>query len=624
MIDEFAKEYLHDNLRWARSDLVGKLDGLPEYDVRRPLTRTGTNLLGLVKHLTLCEAGYLGAIFDRPYPDPIPTFDDPAFDNRDHLWVTETESRTDILAGYRQACEHADATIEALPIDASDSPLVAPAARQAVQRHGPCRDRDQRGISGTPTSSGSSSTAHSARTPPRSPRRTKPTGSPTGRRSRRPPRPHAPRSAARSPARGEPSEPVVRERGPGGVHARGPVHAAAGVRRGRRRGRGPRCRVSARPSPGTGRKTSSWCSWDVPPLIAPPTRLASRASSSRGPSTRRARMRDAEARGEPLDPGLHPVGEPLAVVVVPDAADAAVARVARRRAGARGCRPTSTRCPPGERVGSVVVIWPASRKGCAGIAPARHLAERLGHLLDGVGDVDGARRRTAGAVAHGTGPLSAQSTLTVPGSSWKRRIARDGPRGQVLLGDQAAVEVGARPRRPAPRAGAANRSPSAVRTPVARPRLDLDPGHLGVAADLAAAGLEPVGQRLRSAGRRRPRAPGSRRSARASSSGCPSGPSPGASSGMSACPALPASSSRGASPPNRCRPRSAAGVSSVLTKPRPPTDRQPGQRAEAGADRRERREQRADELVADPVPRRAQLQPRLAVAGVLLLEQPRR
>ncbi len=119
MIDEFAKEYLHDNLRWARSDLVGKLDGLPEYDVRRPLTRTGTNLLGLVKHLTLCEARYLRAIFDRPYPDPIPTFDDPGFDNRDHLQVTETESRTDILAGYRRACEHEDTTIEALPIDAT-------------------------------------------------------------------------------------------------------------------------------------------------------------------------------------------------------------------------------------------------------------------------------------------------------------------------------------------------------------------------------------------------------------------------------------------------------------------------------------------------------------------------
>jgi hypothetical protein len=118
MIDEFAKEYLHDNLRWARTDLLGKLDGLAEYDVRRPLTRTGTNLLGLVKHLTLCEARYFGAIFDRPYPHPVPTFDDPGFDNRDHLWVTEHESRTDVVTGYQRACAHADATIGELPIDA--------------------------------------------------------------------------------------------------------------------------------------------------------------------------------------------------------------------------------------------------------------------------------------------------------------------------------------------------------------------------------------------------------------------------------------------------------------------------------------------------------------------------
>jgi hypothetical protein len=118
MIDEFAKDYLHGTLRWARADLLGKLDGLSEYDVRRPLTRTGTNLLGLVKHLTLSEARYFGTIFDRPYPEPIPTFDDPGFDNRDHLWVTEHESRADVLDAYRRACDHADATIAALPVDA--------------------------------------------------------------------------------------------------------------------------------------------------------------------------------------------------------------------------------------------------------------------------------------------------------------------------------------------------------------------------------------------------------------------------------------------------------------------------------------------------------------------------
>jgi len=117
MIDEFAKSYLHDDLRDVRAALVGKLDGLSEYDVRRPLTRTGTNLLGLVKHLTLSEARYFGAIFERPYPEPIATFDDPGFDNRDHMWVTERERRADIIVAYHRACAHADETIEALPID---------------------------------------------------------------------------------------------------------------------------------------------------------------------------------------------------------------------------------------------------------------------------------------------------------------------------------------------------------------------------------------------------------------------------------------------------------------------------------------------------------------------------
>jgi uncharacterized damage-inducible protein DinB len=118
VIDDFAKAYLHDALRWARADLVRKLEGLSEYDVRRPLTRTGTNLLGLVKHLALSEARYFGEIFERPYPEPIPSFADPTFNSSDHLWARADESRTDILDAYTRANQHADATIDALPIDA--------------------------------------------------------------------------------------------------------------------------------------------------------------------------------------------------------------------------------------------------------------------------------------------------------------------------------------------------------------------------------------------------------------------------------------------------------------------------------------------------------------------------
>ena len=118
MVDDFAKAYLHDDIRAARQSVLGKLDGVSEYDARRPLTRTGTNLLGLVKHLTMTEAWYLGAVFGRPYSVTLPRYDDPGYANRDSLWVEAHESRADIVGGYERACRHADATIDALPIDA--------------------------------------------------------------------------------------------------------------------------------------------------------------------------------------------------------------------------------------------------------------------------------------------------------------------------------------------------------------------------------------------------------------------------------------------------------------------------------------------------------------------------
>jgi hypothetical protein len=42
---------LHEELRFTPQALVWKLDGLSEYDVRRPLTATGTNLLGLIEEI---------------------------------------------------------------------------------------------------------------------------------------------------------------------------------------------------------------------------------------------------------------------------------------------------------------------------------------------------------------------------------------------------------------------------------------------------------------------------------------------------------------------------------------------------------------------------------------------
>jgi hypothetical protein len=118
MIDEFAKEYLHSDLRDVREVMLWKLDGLSEYDIRRPLTSTGTNLLGLVKHLTHTESRYFGEVFDRPLPEPLAPWDDERT-WRDSLWVTEYETRAEIIDRYRRAWEHSDATINALAVDAA-------------------------------------------------------------------------------------------------------------------------------------------------------------------------------------------------------------------------------------------------------------------------------------------------------------------------------------------------------------------------------------------------------------------------------------------------------------------------------------------------------------------------
>jgi Protein of unknown function (DUF664) len=47
---EFERETLVRYFTRSFDDLVGKIDGLGEYDVRRPLVPSGTNLLGLVQH----------------------------------------------------------------------------------------------------------------------------------------------------------------------------------------------------------------------------------------------------------------------------------------------------------------------------------------------------------------------------------------------------------------------------------------------------------------------------------------------------------------------------------------------------------------------------------------------
>ncbi|MGY2066304.1 DinB family protein [Blastococcus sp. SYSU DS0619] len=110
------KDDLVQYLQEARDVVLLKLEGVSEYDARRPLTPTGTNLLGLVKHLAFVELGYFGAVFGRPHPDTEAWLAADPGDN-DDMWATAAESRDDVVARYRRAWAHAAGTIGTLALD---------------------------------------------------------------------------------------------------------------------------------------------------------------------------------------------------------------------------------------------------------------------------------------------------------------------------------------------------------------------------------------------------------------------------------------------------------------------------------------------------------------------------
>lgn len=111
------KADLRRYLQAGRDALLWKLDGLSEYDVRRPVTPTGTNLLGLVKHVASMELIYFGDTFGRPSGEAMPWFAEGAETNAD-MWATADESPAEVIGLYRRAWAHSDATIGALALDA--------------------------------------------------------------------------------------------------------------------------------------------------------------------------------------------------------------------------------------------------------------------------------------------------------------------------------------------------------------------------------------------------------------------------------------------------------------------------------------------------------------------------
>ncbi|MEK6310341.1 MULTISPECIES: DinB family protein [Curtobacterium] len=126
------KETLHRYLRKHRAALLAKVDGLAERQARWPLTPTGTNLLGLVKHVAGVQAGYLGEVFGRPLPDAPAWLDSWEGDD---MYATPDETMADVIAFHHRSAAHADATVAALDLDARGTVPWWPEDRREVTLH---------------------------------------------------------------------------------------------------------------------------------------------------------------------------------------------------------------------------------------------------------------------------------------------------------------------------------------------------------------------------------------------------------------------------------------------------------------------------------------------------------
>ncbi len=107
------KESLHASLNRHREVVLWKLEGLDDEALRRPMTPSGTSMLGLVKHLAAVEYGWFCETFGRE-TEPLPFSDeDPEADLR----VAEGESTADVLAFNARAHVAADAVIDELEVE---------------------------------------------------------------------------------------------------------------------------------------------------------------------------------------------------------------------------------------------------------------------------------------------------------------------------------------------------------------------------------------------------------------------------------------------------------------------------------------------------------------------------
>jgi uncharacterized damage-inducible protein DinB len=111
------KPTLHSGLNRQRDIVLWKLAGLDDADLRRPMVPSGTNLIGIVKHLAAVEYGWFCLTFGRE-TEPLPFDDD---DENADLRAEPHESTEAILAFYARARSAADQVIAELDLEHTGS-----------------------------------------------------------------------------------------------------------------------------------------------------------------------------------------------------------------------------------------------------------------------------------------------------------------------------------------------------------------------------------------------------------------------------------------------------------------------------------------------------------------------
>lgn len=116
------KEMLHAMLDKQRDIVVWKIEGCDDEDLRRPMTPSGTNMLGLVKHLAAVEYGWFCVTFGHE-TEPLPFDED---DEDADLRVGPDETTEDVLAFYARARAAADKVIDEHDLDATGTAWFGP------------------------------------------------------------------------------------------------------------------------------------------------------------------------------------------------------------------------------------------------------------------------------------------------------------------------------------------------------------------------------------------------------------------------------------------------------------------------------------------------------------------